>query len=217
MKTMEVVKQAPQKTKNKYLDSVAYFEKLFHFVNEKLFESELPAVVITIQEDKRNKAYGWFTLQKVWKETRADEGLNEINISAQFLNRSPEELASTLIHELCHFYANIHSIQDTSRSGTYHNKLFAKIAEVHGLHVDCEKGIGWSRTSLTDETKSLLHPFFENNPFPLFYRTVTAKGKALKSSSTRKYECPICLSSCRATKELRLICADCNKLMVLAD
>lgn len=201
----------------KYLGTVAYFEKMFLYMNEKFFQNELPAIVITIQEDKRNKAFGWFTLNKVWKQNEEDVGLHEINMSAQFLNRSVEELSATLLHELCHFYASIHNIQDTSRSHVYHNKLFKRIAEQHGLIVECERGIGWSRTSLTDDSKTILRPFFESNPETLIYRVPTKKTVALKCSSTRKYVCPDCACSCRATKELRLMCADCNKLMELEE
>ena len=204
-------------SKNKYLESVAYFEKLFDFCNKKFFQGELPAVVVTIQEDKRNKAYGWFTCQEVWKEVNAKTGLYEINLSAQFLNRPFEEVSATLLHELCHFYAKIHKLQDCSRSGTYHNKLFRRIAENHGLKVECEKTIGYSRTSLTPESKELLSKFLDENPYPNFYRLFIGKGKVLRQSSTRKYECPLCLCSCRATKDLRLICADCNVLMTLVE
>ena len=137
-------------------------------------------------------------------------------MSAQFLDRTFEEVSATLLHELCHFYAKVYKIQDCSRSGTYHNKLFRKIAETHGLNVECEKTIGWSRTSLTADSKRLLSVFLESNPYPNFYR-LSVKETKLKVSSTRKYECPKCLCSCRATKELRLICADCECLMSLVE
>ena len=209
--------EAKEISKNKYLEMVAYFEKLFVFCNEKFFQSELPSVVITIQEDKKNKSYGWFTCQEVWKEADAKTGLHEINLSAQFLNRSFDEVSATLLHELCHFYAKIHKLKDCSRSGTYHNKLFRKIAENHGLSVESAKTIGWSCTKLTDESKRVLSIFLEKNLYPNFYRLSIGKTKVVRQSSTRKYECPMCLSSCRATKELRLICADCNCLMTLVE
>lgn len=214
METVETVKEV---SKNKYLESVAYFEKMFAFYNDKFFQGELPSVVITIQEDKKNKSYGWFTCQEVWKETDAKTGLHEINLSAQFLNRPFDEVSATLLHELCHFYAKIHKLQDCSRSGTYHNKLFRKIAENHGLNVECVKTIGWSRTTLTADSKRVLLSFLDENPYPNFYRLSVGKTKAIRQSSTRKYECPMCLCSCRATKELRLICADCNSLMTLVE
>lgn len=37
--------------------------------------------------------------------------------------------------------------------------------------------------------------------------------KILKHSSTRKYQCPDCQMTVRATKDVRLICADCGVLM----
>ena len=123
----------------KYIDSIRYISKLYDFLNEKLFENALKKPVITIQHDSKNKAYGWFSVKKVWKESENDEGYNEINITAQFLNRPIKQIAGTLLHELCHQWAQANNLQDCSRSGTYHNKIFKRIAESHGLKVECVK------------------------------------------------------------------------------
>ena len=200
----------------KYLKTVSYLSTLFDYCNTNLFHGELDKPVITVQHDVRNKFYGWFTTSKVWRE-RGESGAQayELNITAQYLNRSIGEIAGTLIHEMCHLYAVVHNIQDTSRSGTYHNKMFKKIAESHGLTVECVRTIGWSKTSLTAETAALIDGFVKEFPDELIYREPAARGQTVKTSSTRKYVCPCCGNSVRATKEVNIMCADCDRLMEL--
>lgn len=141
----------------------------------------------------------------------------ELNVTAQGLNRSTEDIAETLLHEMCHQYTTLHEVQDTSRSGKYHNKLFKSIAEKHGLACMRVEQTGWSATVLTTETKNLIKPFIEENQFCFIYRLPVQRGQALRMTSTRKYVCPCCGNSCRATKELRLMCVDCSELLTIED
>ena len=202
----------------RYLETVEWLGLLYDYFNDQLFNSELLRPVITVQTDDKNRAYGWFTTRKVWIESGEDwysstEGEYEINITAQFLDRPVQEIAGTMIHEMCHHYARVNNLQDTSRSGRYHNKLFKKIAETHGLIVECVQTIGWSKTSLTENTKDLLDVFLQYRPAKLIHRMCPTKGGRVKTSSTRKYICPCCGMSVRATKEVNIMCADCNEFM----
>ena len=197
----------------KYIDTVAYLGKLYDFVNKKLFNGELVKPVITVQRDERNKTNGWWSVKKVWKENDEDEGEHELNITAQQLNRPIGEIAATLIHEMCHQFASVNNMQDCSRAGTYHNKLFKKIAETHGLNVEKVSQVGWSYTTLTDETAAMITDYVKDNPATVIYRLPVIKGQTVKTSSTRKYVCPICGQSVRATKSVNIICADCNEPM----
>lgn len=226
----------------KYIETVKYLAKLYDYCNDNLFKGELQKPVITVQRDERNKTNGWFSLQKVWKWEdkvpancancelsldgtcqRDGEFENcvefkdcedyELNITAQQLNRPVNEIAATMIHEMCHHYAKVNNMQDCSRSGTYHNKLFKRIAEMHGLNVECMPTIGWSHTTLTPTTANLIAAFVEDNPETIIYRSPVFKGQNVKSTSTRKYECPCCHNSVRATKQLNIVCGDCNQVM----
>ena len=197
----------------KYIETVNYLAKLYDYCNEKLFGGKLTRPVITVQRDERNKTNGWWSVKRVWKENDKDEGEHELNMTAQTLNRSINEIAATMIHEMCHQYASVHNMQDTSRAGNYHNKLYKKIAESHGLTVECVQTIGWSHTELTDETAALIAEFVKDNPDNVIYRLPVMKGQCVKTSSTRKYVCPVCGNSVRATKEVRIMCVDCNELM----
>ncbi len=195
---------------DKYIDMIRYFSSLYDFFNLKLFNNELTKPVITIQRDERNKTRGWWTVDKVWRENVADECNYELNLTAQELGRPIESIASTLLHEMCHQYATMRNLQDTSRSGNYHNKMFKRIAEHYGLKVDCVEKYGYAHTELTDETKALLLYYIETNPYKGIYRKPVLKGQSVKSSSTRKYACPICGQSVRATKAVNILCLDCN-------
>ena len=170
----------------KYIETVAYLGKLYDFANERLFNGELKKPVITVQRDERNKTNGWWSVGEVWKwkdtvpancgscevamecyenpnspkyvdcKEIVECGEHELNMTAQQLNRPIGEIAATLIHEMCHQFAGVNNMQDCSRSGTYHNKLFKKIAETHGLKVECVPQIGWSHTELTEETAAMI-------------------------------------------------------------
>lgn len=220
----------------RYIETVNYLAKLYDYCNEKLFGGELVKPVITVQQDPKNKTNGWWSVKKVWKwqdkapancadctDRDCDTYSNcikivereehELNMTAQQLNRSINQIAATMIHEMCHQYASVHGMQDTSRAGNYHNKLFKKIAETHGLTVECMPTIGWSHTELTDETAALIAKFDIVTPYSVIYRLPVMKGQCVKTSSTRKYICPICGNSVRATKVVRIMCVDCNELM----
>ena len=43
-----------------------------------------------------------------------------------------------------------------------------------------------------------------------FDSSLIPKGITHKTSSTRKYQCPKCKNSVRATKDLSIICGDCR-------
>lgn len=195
-------------------------EKMFRALNTRFFAGELEEVVIALK--KTPSAYGHITCGKVWKV--GDGQRHEINISTATLDRPIEETTATLLHEMCHLYNMAHDIQDCSRNNTYHNKRFKETAEAHGLSIEHVEKYGWTKTSPTLE----LLDFIElqgwqplNMAESLGWANLgtgsgTGKGAGLsigtavkKPSSTRKYICPKCGNSCRATKVLNLICGDC--------
>ena len=200
-----------------------YLNKVFDLLNEEFFESALSRPTITIQSTP--KAYGHFTLSdNTWVSKLG--GTHEINIGAGTLSRPIEEVCATMLHEMIHLYNHINGIQDCSRGNTYHNKRFKKVAEEHGLNVEHSEKYGWSHTSPADE---LLNFVIENqltdilinrNEPTSFYvgKTGTHSGVGVtpppRTSSTRKYICPVCGMSVRATREVRIACLDCGKQMI---
>ena len=200
-----------------------YLNKIFDLLNEEFFESALSRPTITIQSTPR--AYGHFSLREdTWISKLG--GTHEINIGAGTLARPIEEVAATLLHEMVHYYNYEHGIQDCSRGNTYHNRRFKEAAEARGLMVEHSDKYGWSHTSPAD---ALLEFVIENdltdilinrNEFHGFQisGTGTHSGTATpttpKKSSSRKYICPCCGMSVRATKVVNIGCLDCGVRMI---
>ena len=196
-----------------YKETIDYISKAYDYFNEKLFEGALIKPVLTINPDVKNKADGWLTDEKLWKENENDGGMYELNVSAQFLNRAFSDVAATLIHIMCHQWAKSNGFQDTARSGSFHNKLFKEIAEDHGLNTEYVHGRGWATTTLKESSAKLVDEFLEKHPQKLIYREMLIKPKRVRDVSIRKYVCPYCESSVRATKAVNVVCGDCNQKM----
>lgn len=194
--------------------TVSILEKIFDYVNREFYDSSLERPIITVSPNSRTNAYGWFTLGKVWK-AEEDKEFFEINICAEYLNRPIFDVVGTMMHEMVHLYCNVNGIKDTSRGTTYHNKNFKIEAEKRGLSIEKDSKAGWTKTTLNQDGKIFVAKCkFE--PFNLHRQADMLKsgttGTRSKSSS-RKYVCPNCEMSVRATKEVRIMCMDCNTEM----
>lgn len=204
----EIVKDQTEET---YLsESIRMLEEAFDLLNEHYFESALSKSVITVQSTPR--AYGHFTTKRIWKDERKES--YEINLGAETLHRPIEEVIATLIHEMVHQYCAENDIQDTSRGGTYHNKRFKKEAEKRGLSITYNHRIGFSITEPSDGLLSFVQrtKWLEQISWHRQTRVAEA-GVTVSSSSTRKYQCLECGMSVRATKEVNIICGDCQAHM----
>lgn len=209
-----------------YNRAAGYLNGIFRLLNEHYFESALSTPVITIQSTP--KAYGHYTLYDAWS-VDGDRGYREINIGAGTLSRPIENIVATLLHEMVHFANDMNNVKDCSRGNTYHNKNFKRTAEKCGLHVEHHPTYGWSVTSPSDELIEfcIFHDLrdIRLNRNDLFYTTKvggtgTHNGTPKpddtpkRKSSTRKYICPCCGLSVRATKTVRIMCMDCGEQMV---
>lgn len=209
--------------------TAGYLEKIFRALNTKYFDGELAEPVITIQSTPR--AYGHVTVGKVWGVK--DTTRHELNIGAGTLNRPIEETVATMLHEMVHLYCLAHDIQDTSRGNAYHNKRFKAEGEKRALHLEYDKRIGWSVTSPTPELCDFIieqgwtdinmsrHEFLSINigggNKGKDGNADTDDGAEKKKSSTRKYKCPCCGNSVRATKQVNIICGDCMERMEVVE
>lgn len=190
-------------------------EDLFEQFNNKFYDGQVQKPVITVSPDTTKGAYGWCTSWKAWKEKMDNEedqndapGYYEINLCAEHLARPFTEVCATLLHEMVHLWNLQNEVQDTSRGGNYHNKKFKQVAEEHGLIIEQHPKHGWTLTSLNDEAKVFIEGMHENG-FDI-YRSKLPKLKPSKSSSSRKYVCPYCGLIIRATKEVHVICSNCD-------
>jgi hypothetical protein len=207
-------------------------EKMFRELNKHYYNGELPEPIITLK--KTPSAYGHITCTQTWRA--GTEQRYEINISTATLDRPIEETTATLLHEMAHLYDMQHNIQDVSgRGGAYHNKRFKATAEAHGLAITHHERYGWTITAPTEELLDFIIfqgwqdiQMTEGISWADMTGTGTgsispeaAEGGAprppKRPTSTRKYICPKCGNSCRATKNINIICGDCMEQMVLAD
>lgn len=194
----------------------------FQVLNKVYFESSLEMPVITIMSSPRTN--GHFTIGKTWRAE--SEYLHEINISAEHLDRPIENIMATLCHELTHYYCLCNGIQDTSQNGRYHNRKFQIEGEKRGLLIEYVQGIGYSKTTPSKEFIEVLKQYHIEKPLDInreeFIQispggnngTGTPVGNnpiipKKPKCSTRKYQCPKCGNSFRATKDLRVMCMDC--------
>lgn len=202
-----------------------YLNKIFDLLNAEFFEGALSRPTITIQSTP--KAYGHFSLREdTWISKRGAS--HEINIGAGTLARPIEEVCATLLHEMVHYYNFVCGVQDCSRGGTYHNRRFKASAEAHGLLIAHDDRYGWTVTSPSDRLlefvmdNDLTDILINRNEFTGFHiggtGTHSGAGTATvgTTSSTRKYICPCCGMSVRATRIVRVACLDCGEELQLA-
>ena len=209
-------------------------EDAFKIFNEELFGGELPPVVITLQSSP--KSNGHISCGKIWRVE--SDRRHEINISVEHLDRNMEYVCATLVHELCHLYAMVHNLADTSKYGRYHNRVFKNIAEQHGIIVSQAKYIGWSVTAPGPRLLEIIEAYGITKPIDLNrdgeridlaamialmggkngvpgasgIDGLTVPGKP--KCSTRKYICPCCGNSFRATKDINVKCMDCDEQFI---
>lgn len=214
------------KIQNKSSRVLCSLERAFRLLNEDLFGGQLEMPIITIQSTPR--AYGHYSVHPIWT-VNGEEKRHEINIGAGTLDRDIEYTVATLLHEMCHMYNDtVLNVQDCSRGGMYHNKHFKATAESVGLIVTKSDKYGWAHTEPSDQLIEWIcdHDIEEiriNRTEPTGIRVVggnTAASGGLTltgsnpNSHSRKYICPCCGNSVRATKAVNIMCADDMQIMI---
>lgn len=201
-------------------------EKAFRLLNTEFFNDELPTPIITVIPAPR--AYAHYVPFDIWNARGTAR--REINIASGTLDRPLEKILASLVHEMTHMYCDcILNEQDTSNKGVYHNKIFKREAEAHGLLVTRSEKYGYSQTEPADR---LLYFVLEHdelrdiemcrtNPslVSIGIGTHTGNNKPTETNPGnhhRKYKCPYCGNSVRATKKVNIACLDCNIQMIQA-
>lgn len=184
--------------------------RIFRLLNEHYFGGTLNTPVIAVQTQGKQSAYGWCSSRPVWNELKKGVDYYEITMTAEYLTRSNEDIVATLLHEMVHLYCGQNGIKDTSRSGTYHNEKFKNIAETVGLIIEKDSKIGWSLTSLNSDAVAFIPSLKINRQaFRIARQVASSKGKGKTKQSMRKYICPECGMTVRATKTVNVMCGDC--------
>ena len=101
----------------------------YRFFNERLFDGQLPACLITMQRSR--KAYGYFAGSRFGSRD-GSEITDEIALNPMhFRERTTEQSLSTLVHEMTDPREQ-HHFGKPSRGG-YHNKQWASMMRAIGL------------------------------------------------------------------------------------
>jgi len=158
----------------------------FEFFNAEL-DTQLDNPVFTLIPNRgRQSYYGWYW-QGRWKDGK--KTLPEINITADTLKRTVEEICETLIHEMVHYANNVAGVVDCN-ANQYHNKHFKTKAESFGLKVEKVKNKGYARTALDEKAANMVKKYKskyckgDKNPFHV-YRVTEDRVSIVKKNHKR--------------------------------
>lgn len=159
----------------------------FEFFNKELGANLDNPVFTLIPNRGRQSYYGWYW-QGRWKDGR--KTLPEINITADTLKRSIEDICETIIHEMVHYANNVQEIVDCNNN-QYHNKHFKSKAEMFGLTVERVKNKGYARTALGDKAAMMVNKYKskhckdDKNPFHVY--RIGAESKTIVKKSDKRF------------------------------
>jgi len=192
--------------------------KIFDEFNRNFYNNKLVTPIILIQSKTKKYILGTCSNHPIWNNKTKDKDKRyEITLSGEYLNRTIDEIVTTILHEMVHLYCSLNNIKDTSNNGVYHNKKFKQEGEERGLIIKKEKTIGWSVTTLKPETKNLIKKFKINDKaFEYYRKSITNLSKNPKKK-IYKYMCETCGLKISHYKPVNLICGICNKKLVERD
>jgi hypothetical protein len=195
----------------------------YDYFNRELFAGTLPPCLITMQRHKG--AFGYFSGERFQNTVNREEVTDEIALNpAHFASRTPEQVLSTLAHEMVHLWQ--HHFGKPPRK-SYHDKQWAlKMHEIGLIPSDTgEEGgkeTGQKMNHLIDESgnfKRACQSLLAAHSAILYSdRTLDDAGKARKKklASKTKYTCPSCGLNAWAKPEAPLVCGDCKAPMQAA-
>jgi hypothetical protein len=203
--------------------TISELNRAYRLFNEHIFNNYLEDAYIIVTSTAKQKANGYFTVQKVWTDVENKIERHEIGIGAEYMNRPLLEIMRTLLHEMVHLYCESNEIQDTSRQNRYHNKKFKKACEENGMFypegfVPDDK-YGWSAAQLTPETVELVKSWEINEEAFKLYRKrfdTAPKGDDEEEKKPRvlfniKHMCPKCFAEFKAPAPLNVTCNECEE------
>ncbi|HEX3747690.1 MAG TPA: SprT-like domain-containing protein [Bryobacteraceae bacterium] len=183
------------------------FQKAYAFLNDELFEGALPNILVTLQ--RLSRAHGYFSPNR-FSNREADISVHEIALNPDgFVNRTDEEIISTLAHEMVHLWQ--HAYGKPGRRG-YHNLQWAKKMKEVGLQ---PSDTGEENGKETGERVS--HYIVGGGPFSKAYKKLEAKGIQLhwqsipkRGAGKTKFSCSNCGQNAWAKPDAWLLCGACN-------
>jgi hypothetical protein len=118
--------------------------------------AEIPDVVVLIGTGIERggvlRKLGHFAARR-WRLAGGGER-SEILVAGEGLDRSPDAVLATLLHEAAHALAFTRGVRDTSQGGRYHNRRFAALAAELGLQAATLRPYGLAATTLLPLTEA---------------------------------------------------------------
>ena len=144
------------------------WQEAFDFFNQALFGGRLRPCMITLTRKKRT--LGYFSPERF--VTLRGQVAHEIAMNpAYFAERSPEEVLSTLAHEMCHQLQYDITPEDKRPKRGYHNLAWGDMMIDIGLYPSNTGKPGGKRTG-----EQMTHYVIEGGPFIVACRELLARG-----------------------------------------
>jgi hypothetical protein len=200
------------------------YQSMYDHFNRALFDGELPQVILNFS--RRAGSLGFFAAER-WDDGRART--HEISLNpAHLKERSPIDVASTLVHEMVHLWQQERGTP--SRAG-YHNAEWAEKMESVGLVPSDTGGPGGHRVGqqmhhYVADTGRFQHAF-ELLPrgclLPWRCRPEEergareGRGTVAGTRNKVKYTCPSCASNVWGKPDLEIQCVPCVRRYLVAE
>ena len=199
------------------VETYAGLDKAFNHFNERLFESRLSPVMITLT--RKRGAHGYFWAEQ-FKHREDGDTTHEIALNPNTMDRTLEAVLSTLVHEMTHLEQQ--EFGTPGKKG-HHNKAWVKLMERVGLIPSDTGEPGGKQTG-----RKVTHYINLEGPFvgalqeltdagfdlPYFTQPLATDGAKKRDLSKVKRTCPHCDAKAWAKQGMRLICADCDAEMI---
>ncbi|WP_327144367.1 hypothetical protein [Nocardia sp. NBC_01327] len=153
--------------------------------------SDVPDVVLTVGSGSTGGSeltLGHFAPDR-W--VRGEYELHELFIGGEGLQRGAVDVLGTLLHKAGHGVAVIRGIKDTSRQGRWHNERYRALGEELGLVLEQHPKLGWSVTTVPDQTRELYREDLDELTFALvaYRRREPVRQSGRKSNNGLPAEC----------------------------
>lgn len=180
-------------------------EKIFRTLNTEIFDDELDMPMITVEHIRTDANV---SALPSWNTKRGEK--YGLQIAQNVLRRPLDNVIEVLLHQMIHLWCYQNNISDSSRGGHYHNIKFATLATEKGLTVVPHPTQGWTVTGINDD----LLEFIATQGWPEHIlppdEPNAEDATPKKKGSTRRLVCPQCGAIVRATRDVNLLCLDCD-------
>ena len=191
-------------------------DRAFNHFNKTLFEDRLPPVLFTLRASR--KAYGYFWAEQFAHREDGDT-THEIALNPSTMDRTLEAVLSTLVHEMTHLEQ-----QEYGKPGKkgHHNRAWVQLMLNVGLIPSNTGEPGGKQTG-----RQMTHYIEPDGAFETACADLKATGFDLpyftkaretvakkKDPSKVKTTCPCCETKAWCKQGTRIMCFDCNELMI---